>query len=80
MKPEDYSDLGEAKVLAREFGNELRYTSATDLLRFDGQCWQEDKQLALGASLISWIFSCRMRRMPFRPQRITGSCRNPRGG
>ena len=51
MKPEDYSDLGEAKVLAREFGNELRYTSATDLLRFDGQCWQEDKQLALGASL-----------------------------
>lgn len=51
MKPEDYSDLGEAKVLAREFGNELRYTSATDLLRFDGKCWLEDKQLALGASL-----------------------------
>lgn len=51
MKPEDYSDLGEAKILAREFGNELRYTSATDLLRFDGQCWVEDKQMALGASL-----------------------------
>ena len=51
LKPEDYSDLGEAKVLAREFGNELKYTSATDLLRFDGQCWCEDKQMALGASL-----------------------------
>ena len=51
LKPEDYSDLGEAKVLAREFGNELKYTSATDLLRYDGQCWCEDKQMALGASL-----------------------------
>ena len=51
LKPEDYSDLGEAKVLAREFGGELRYTAATDLLRFDGRCWQEDKQLALGACL-----------------------------
>ena len=51
MKPEDYSDLGQAKVFAREFGNELKYTSATDLLRYDGECWREDKQLALGASL-----------------------------
>lgn len=51
LKPEDYSDLGEAKVLAREFGNELKYTSATDLLRYDGECWREDKQMALGASL-----------------------------
>lgn len=51
LKPEDYSDLGEAKVLAREFGNELKYTSATDLLRYDGQHWCEDKQMALGASL-----------------------------
>lgn len=51
MRPDDYSDLGEAKILAREFGNELRYTSATDLLRFDGECWREDKQMALGASL-----------------------------
>jgi P4 family phage/plasmid primase-like protien len=51
LKPEDYSDLGEAKILAREFGNELKYTNATDLLRYDGQCWCEDKQMALGASL-----------------------------
>lgn len=51
LRPEDYSDLGEAKVFAREFGNELKYTSATDLIRYDGRCWCEDKQMALGASL-----------------------------
>lgn len=33
--------------------NELKYTSATDLLRYDGECWREDKQLALGASFPS---------------------------
>lgn len=49
LKPEDYSDIGEAKVLVREYGNELKYTNATDYLRYDGDCWQEDKQLAIGA-------------------------------
>jgi len=37
------------KVLVREYGNELKYTSATDFLRFDGECWREDKQMAIGA-------------------------------
>lgn len=50
MKPEDYSDIGEAKVLAKECGEELKSTSATDYLRFDGQCWREDKQMAVGAT------------------------------
>ena len=49
LKPEDYSDIGEAKILVREYGNELKYTSATDFLRYDGDCWREDKQLAIGA-------------------------------
>lgn len=49
LKPEDYSDIGEAKVLVREYGNELKYTNATDYLRYDGDFWQEDKQLAIGA-------------------------------
>ena len=49
LKPEDYSDIGQAKVLVREYGEELKYTSATDFLRFDGDCWREDKQLAIGA-------------------------------
>lgn len=38
LKPEDYSDIGQAKVLVREYGEELKYTSATDFLRFDGDC------------------------------------------
>lgn len=50
LKPEDYSDIGEAKVLSREYGNELKFTNATDYLRYDGDCWREDKQLAVGAT------------------------------
>ena len=49
LKTEDYSDIGQAKVLVREYGDELKYTSATDYLRFDGECWREDKQMAIGA-------------------------------
>ena len=49
LKPEDYSDIGQAKVLAREYGEELLYTNATDYLRFDGEVWVENKQLAVGA-------------------------------
>lgn len=49
LKPEDYSDIGQAKVFVREYGEELKYTSATDFLRFDGDCWREDKQFAIGA-------------------------------
>lgn len=50
LKPDDYSDIGEAMVLTREYGNELKYTNATDFLRYDGDCWREDKQLAIGAT------------------------------
>ena len=49
LKPADYSDIGQAKVLAKEYGIELRYTSATDYLRFGGQYWIESKQQAVGA-------------------------------
>lgn len=49
IKPEDYSDIGEAMVLAREYGNELKYTKATDYLRHDGTRWVENVVLALGA-------------------------------
>ena len=48
MKPDDYSDIGEAKILARECADALRYTSATDFITFDGDHWHEDKQKALG--------------------------------
>ena len=48
LKPEDYSDIGEAKVLAKECIGRLRYTSATDYITFQGTRWHEDKQKALG--------------------------------
>lgn len=48
LKPEDYSDMGEAKVLARECAGNLRFTSATDYITFDEDHWHEDKQKSLG--------------------------------
>lgn len=50
LKPSDYSDIGQAKVLAREYGVELKYTAATDYIRFCGQHWIESKQQAVGAA------------------------------
>lgn len=49
LKPDDYSDIGQAKVLSREYGGELVYTDATDYMRYDGTRWAESKQLAVGA-------------------------------
>lgn len=49
LKPADYSDVGEAGVLAREYSDRLAYTNATDYLYYDGTHWRENKQLALGA-------------------------------
>ena len=48
LKPEDYSDIGEAKVLAGECSDALRYTSATDYIAFHGDHWHEDRQKSLG--------------------------------
>lgn len=48
LKPEDYSDIGEARVLSRECFGKLRFTSATDYITFQGDRWHEDKQKALG--------------------------------
>ena len=49
LQPEDYSDIGEAKVLAREFGDELRYSDATGYVRYDGSRWVESEQASTGA-------------------------------
>ena len=49
LKPEDYSDMGEAKVLVNEYGGELKYSEATDFLRYDGICWKESIPAAIGA-------------------------------
>lgn len=49
LKPADYSDIGQAKVLSREYANELVYTDGSDYMRYDGTRWVESKQLAVGA-------------------------------
>lgn len=49
LKPDDYSDIGQAKVLAREYERELAFTDSTDYMRYDGTHWSESKQLAVGA-------------------------------
>lgn len=48
LKPEDYSDIGEAKVLSRENIDCLRFTNATGFLTYCGDRWHEDTQKALG--------------------------------
>lgn len=35
LKPEDYSDIGQAKMLTKEYGEELRYSDATDYDRIE---------------------------------------------
>ncbi len=49
LRPGDYSDIGQARVIAREYGDELTHTSATDILRYNGVYWEESKQKAVGA-------------------------------
>ena len=49
LRPEDCSDVGQAKVLSREYGDELKFTAATDFIRYDGEVWVEDKQIVVGA-------------------------------
>ena len=49
LRPTDYSDIGQAKILAQTYEGELVYTDSTDYMRFDGTHWSESKQLAVGA-------------------------------
>ena len=47
MRPDDFSDIGQAGLLAREFGDKLAFTKETDYLAYDGKRWVEDEQLAM---------------------------------
>ena len=49
LRPADFSDIGQAKVLAQEYEGEMVYTDATDYMCYDGTHWAESKQLAVGA-------------------------------
>ena len=40
-KPDDFSDVGQAEVLAKYFSGELHYSPATHYIRYNGRYWQE---------------------------------------
>ncbi len=40
-KPMDYSDVGQAEILAKYFSGELRYSPATHFIRYSDRYWQE---------------------------------------
>lgn len=46
LMPHDFSDVGQATVLAREYGNQLRYSPATDFLVYNGSIWEESRPKA----------------------------------
>ena len=46
LKPTDYSDVGQATVLSREYEAKLRYTPSTDFLVYNGGFWEESKPRA----------------------------------
>ena len=43
LKPRDFSDVGQAEVLSREYAAELRYSPSTDYIRYNGMYWEESK-------------------------------------
>ena len=46
LKPSDYSDVGQATVLARVYEGKLRYSPSTDFLVYNGRFWEESKPKA----------------------------------
>lgn len=48
LMPEDFSDVGQAIVLSREYEDRLRYSPSTDYLVFNGSFWEESQPDAQG--------------------------------
>ena len=48
LRPDDFSDIGQAKVVAADCGSVLAYTDGTDFLVYNGRFWLESKQKAVG--------------------------------
>ena len=48
LMPEDFSDVGQAIILAREYKDKLRYSPATDFLVYNGSFWEESQPNAQG--------------------------------
>lgn len=43
LKPEDFSDVGQATILAKEYMGVLRYSPTTDYMVYNGSFWEESK-------------------------------------
>ena len=50
LKPDDFSDVGQAIVLAREYEGILRYSPSTDYLVYNNSYWEESKSKSQGVS------------------------------
>lgn len=48
LMPEDFSDVGQAIVLSREYLDRLRFSPATDYIVFNGSFWEESQPNAQG--------------------------------
>lgn len=49
LKPSDFSDIGQAKVISAEEADELKYNQATGYLYYNGVNWEESMPAAVGA-------------------------------
>lgn len=50
LKPMDFSDAGQATVLATEYKDILRYSPSTDYMVYNGSFWEESKPKSQGVS------------------------------
>lgn len=50
LKPEDFSDVGQAMILAKEYKDTLRYSPSTDYMVYNGSFWEESKPKSQGIS------------------------------
>ena len=48
LKPKDFTDMGQAAVFSAEYGDVVKYTDATDYIRFNGQYWAESRMACIG--------------------------------
>lgn len=48
LMPEDFSDVGQAILLSREYMDRLRFSPATDYIVFNGSFWEESQPNAQG--------------------------------
>lgn len=48
LKPADYSDIGQAKIVAMDCAAELAYSTGTDFIVYDGMRWVESKPKSIG--------------------------------